>query len=89
VTANPKLFDSYIGTYQLAPNFAIAITREGDRLFLQATNQPRVELFAEGDRDYFVKIVDASITFVVAGDGKATALVLHQNGANVTAARVE
>src|SRR6516162_159897 len=39
VTANPKLFDSYIGTYQLAPNFAIAITREGDRLFLQATNQ--------------------------------------------------
>ena len=89
VTANPKLFDGYIGKYRLAPNFAIAITREGDRLFLQATNQPRVELFAEGAKDYFVKVVEASITFVVGDDGKATALVLHQNGANVTAARVE
>ena len=89
VTANPKLFDGYIGKYQLAPNFAIAITREGARLFLQATNQPRIELFAESDKDYFVKVVDASITFVTGADGKVTALVLHQNGANITGARVE
>ncbi len=89
MTANAKLFDGYVGTYQLRPNFAIAITREGDRLFLQATNQPRVELFAEGDKDYFLEAVDASITFVVGDDGKVTALVLHQNGANVTGARVK
>jgi CubicO group peptidase (beta-lactamase class C family) len=89
VTANAKLFDGYVGKYQLTPNFAIAITREGDRLFLQATNQPRVELFAEGDRDYFLKVVDASITFIVGDDGKVTALVLHQNGANVTGTRAE
>src|SRR5258705_2087996 len=79
VTANAKLFDGYVGTYQLRPNFAIAITREGDRLFLQATNQPRVELFAEGDKDYFLEAVDASITFVLGDDGKVTALVLHQD----------
>ena len=89
VAANPKRFDGYVGTYRLAPNFAIVITREGDRLFLQATNQPRVELFAEGEKDYFLKVVDASITFVIGDDGKTTALVLHQNGANVTGTRVE
>lgn len=89
VAANPKLFDGYVGKYELTPTFALTITREGDHLFAQATNQPRFELFAAGDKEYFLKVVDASLTFVTGDDGRATAVVLHQNGANVTGKRVE
>ena len=89
VPAKPSLFDGYAGQYQLAPNFVLTVTRDGDRLFVQATNQPRFELFAEGDKDYFLKVVDASVTFVTDDHGHATAAVLHQNGANVTGKRVE
>jgi D-alanyl-D-alanine-carboxypeptidase/D-alanyl-D-alanine-endopeptidase len=89
VAVNPRLFDGYVGRYQLAPNFVLAITRDGDHLFVQATNQPRFELFAEGDKDYFLKVVEASVTFVTDDEGRATAVVLHQNGANVTGKRVE
>jgi D-alanyl-D-alanine-carboxypeptidase/D-alanyl-D-alanine-endopeptidase len=78
-----------VGRYQLAPNFALTITRDGDRLFLQATNQPPFELFAEGEKDYFLKVVEASVTFVTDDAGRATAVMLHQNGGNGTGKRVD
>jgi CubicO group peptidase (beta-lactamase class C family) len=89
VTVDPKLFDGYVGQYQLAPNFILAITREGDKLFAQATGQPKVQIFPEGEREFFYKVVDAQITFETDSTGRATGLVLHQSGANVPAKRVQ
>jgi D-alanyl-D-alanine-carboxypeptidase/D-alanyl-D-alanine-endopeptidase len=83
------VLERYVGHYQLAPNFVIAITREGDQLSLQATGQPLFPMFAEGDHDFFLKAVDAQVTFVDDGGGKARSLVLHQNGQNVPAPRIE
>jgi len=80
IAVDPKLFDGYVGRYELAPNFILTVTREGDHLFTQATGQEKVEIFPESDRDYFLKIVDAQITFETDGQGKATGLVLHQGG---------
>jgi CubicO group peptidase (beta-lactamase class C family) len=88
VPVDPKLFDGYVGAYQLAPNFVLTITRDANRLFAQATGQPKFEVFAEGDKDFFFKVVDAQLTFVTNATGQATAVVLHQNGANVTGQRV-
>ncbi len=89
VTVDPKLFDGYVGRYQLAPNFNITITKDDDHLFEQATGQPKFEIFAEGDRDYFLKVVDAQITFVTDSKGHATELILHQNGRDAHGNRVE
>jgi D-alanyl-D-alanine-carboxypeptidase/D-alanyl-D-alanine-endopeptidase len=89
VTVNPKVFDGYVGKYQLAPNFVLTITREGDQLFAQATGQPKVQIFAESEREFFYKVVDAQITFETDAKGKATSLTLHQNGANMPAKRIE
>ena len=55
---------------QVAPTFILTVTREGDRLFVQATGQPRLELFAEGEKDYFLKVVDAQVTFEVERTGQ-------------------
>jgi CubicO group peptidase (beta-lactamase class C family) len=89
VQVNTKLWDGYVGNYQLAPNFSIAITREGDHLFEQATSQPKSEIFPESDKDYFLKVVDAQLTFVTDAHGRATELILHQGGADQHAKRVE
>jgi CubicO group peptidase (beta-lactamase class C family)/uncharacterized protein YneR len=80
VKVDPKIFDGYLGTYQLAQGFSIRITRDDDHLFAQATNQPKVEIFPESDTDYFYKVVDAQITFVTDARGQATELILHQAG---------
>ena len=45
----------------------------------QATGEPKIEIFSEGPRDYFAKVVDAQITFVTDDSGKATELILHRN----------
>ena len=87
VKVDPKLFDGYVGTYEITPAFALAVTREGDHLFVQATAQPKFEIFPEGDRDYFLKVVDAQITFVTDAQGRATELILHQGGRDLHAKR--
>ncbi|HYI10065.1 MAG TPA: serine hydrolase [Thermoanaerobaculia bacterium] len=89
VTVDPKLFDGYLGRYQLAPAFVLTVTREGDQLFVQATGQPKFQVFPKGDREFFYKVVEAAITFVVDESGRATSLVLHQNGMDMPAKRVE
>jgi len=89
IAVDPKLFDGYTGRYQLAPDFILTITREGDHLFAQATGQPKFEVFPESDRDYFYKVVDAQITFETDNKGHATSLTLHQNGRNLPAKRIE
>ncbi len=80
VAVDPRLFDGYVGSYQLTPNFILTVTREGDHLFVQATGQAKAEVFPESDRDFFYKVVDAQITFVTDSQGKATELILHQGG---------
>jgi len=89
VAVDPKIFDGYVGTYQLAPTFLITITRDGDHLFEQATGQQRFEIFPESEREYFLKVVDAQITFVTDSAGRATELILHQAGLDRHAKRTE
>jgi len=89
VTVDPKLFDGYVGTYQLAPNFVFTITRDGGHLFAQLTGQPALEIFPEGEKDYFYKVVDAQITFVTDTSGRASELILHQNGIDQHAKRTD
>jgi serine-type D-Ala-D-Ala carboxypeptidase/endopeptidase len=88
ITVDPKVFDGYVGQYQLAPNFILTITREGDQLFAQATGQPKFQIFPESQRDFFLKVVDAQITFETDSSGRATSLTLHPNGANMPAKRI-
>lgn len=89
VSVDPKIFDGYVGSYQLAPNFVLAVRRDGDHFMTQATGQGPVEIFPEGDRDFFAKVVDAQITFLTDSQGRATELILHQNGADHYAPRVQ
>ena len=89
ITVKGEALEGYVGRFELAPNFVITITREGTRLFLQATNQPRFELFAESERKFFLKEVDAQVTFEVDEKGRAARLILHQAGANQPAKRIE
>ena len=88
VAIDAKLLGRYVGRYELAPSFILDITRDGDQLFLQATGQPRFELFASGNHEFFLKVVDARLTFDVPAEGAATSVTLHQNGQSVPGKRL-
>ncbi|HNX48800.1 MAG TPA: serine hydrolase [Thermoanaerobaculaceae bacterium] len=89
IAVNSRLLDGLVGQYELMPGFVLTVTREGGRLFVQATGQPKLEVYPESPREYFYKVVDAQITFETDGSGHATALVLHQNGANQRAKLID
>jgi CubicO group peptidase (beta-lactamase class C family) len=89
VKVDPQLYDGYVGAYEFAPNFILTVSREGDHLFTQATGQSKFEIFPESERDYFLKVVDAQVTFLTDSQGRATELVLHQNGRDQHGKRVE
>jgi CubicO group peptidase (beta-lactamase class C family) len=77
---DPKIYDAYVGEYQLGPNFILAVRREGDRLLTRATGQGDIEIFPESETKFFPKVMEASLTFVKDESGKVTHLILHQNG---------
>ncbi len=41
------------------------------------------------EHDFFLKAVDAQLTFVVGATGRVTKVILHQNGMDQEAKRVE
>ncbi len=88
ITLDPAVFDQYVGAYQLTPQFVITVSREGDRFFVQATGQPKLEIAAESSTEFFLVQVDAQITFVSNAAGRVTGLVLHQNGQDQPATKI-
>jgi serine-type D-Ala-D-Ala carboxypeptidase/endopeptidase len=89
VSVNTKVFDNYVGSYQLSPNVVLAISREGDQLFGQLTGQPKFPMFPEGEGKFFLRAVDAQVAFTAGPQGKARQATLHQNGLDMPAKRVE
>jgi CubicO group peptidase (beta-lactamase class C family) len=82
VAVDSTVLMRYVGEYELAPTFKITVTREAARLFVQATGQPRFPIYAESDSTFFLRVVDAQITF------SSDALTLHQNGRDQPARKV-
>ena len=89
IKLDPKVFDAYVGEYQLAPGFVFTISREGDRYFSAVSGQGRFEIFAETETVFFLKVVDAQITFAEDDKGQVTHLVLHQNGVDQRAKKTK
>jgi serine-type D-Ala-D-Ala carboxypeptidase/endopeptidase len=83
IEVDPKILEGYVGEYELTPAFHVTVTRNGGRLLVQATGQPQFEIFAKSDSEFFLKVVDAQITFDKDG------LILHQGGRDQRAKKVK
>jgi CubicO group peptidase (beta-lactamase class C family) len=90
VKSDVKSFEPFVGDYDLAPGVLLSITVDKEQLMVQLTGQPKIALFASSDHEFFIKVVDAQLTFDPPNSaGKSMKVVLHQNGANLPAQRVE
>jgi CubicO group peptidase (beta-lactamase class C family) len=87
VAVDPSIYDRYVGDYVLVPTFVMTVTREGERIYVQATGQPKIEIFPESETKFFAKVVDAQISFVGSAEGRIDHLILHQGGRDQTATK--
>jgi serine-type D-Ala-D-Ala carboxypeptidase/endopeptidase len=84
----PDVMARYVGKYAMSPEFALVITKDADGLIVQATDQPAFRLYARSATEWFLRVVDATITFKQDEDGEWNELDLFQGGIHQPAIRV-
>src|SRR5215470_521061 len=74
VKIDPESFDRFVGQYigDADPDSIFSVWREEDRYYVQRTDGPRIQIFAEGDAKFFTRLIDAEVFF------ENGALVLRQ-----------
>ncbi len=88
VEVRPEIIADYVGVYELVPGFEMTVTLEDGQLHVQATGQPRFPVFAESETKFFLRVVDAQVTFVRDESGEVTQLILHQAGQNAPGRKI-
>lgn len=89
IQLDPKVLDNFAGYFQLGPLAMLTVTRQGEHLFVQRMAQRPVQVYPESPQKFFYRRVPAQISFTTDTQGRATGLVLHQNGLEVSAKRVD
>jgi dipeptidyl aminopeptidase/acylaminoacyl peptidase len=86
---DPKIYDQYLGTYQVATNEFIVVGRTERRLYfyepqtgrVRGLNQISETDFSAGQSLLVFSPIEFQITFIKNGKGDVTSLVLKQTGA--------
>jgi CubicO group peptidase (beta-lactamase class C family) len=87
ITLPVATLSKYVGTYEIAPGVNMMIRLDGDHLTTQLAGQPQFPIFAESERTFFLKVVDAQLEFLKDESGAVTHAILHQNGRDLKAPR--
>lgn len=84
------VLDKHVGQYELAPGFIMTVTREENQLKAQLTGQPAFPIFAKSENEFFLKVVEAQLTFTPNKEGTATeSVTLHQNGRDIPGKKIK
>jgi CubicO group peptidase (beta-lactamase class C family) len=89
VTVDAKVFDAYVGEYELAPGFVMRVFREGEKFMTQATGQEKVEIVAESETTFSPRAINAKLTFVKDSEGKVTSLRVNQGGREMNGKKIK
>ena len=80
-------YADYVGRFVPTDSFAIRVTTDGDRIFLQATAQPRLRLEPGEAGRFKVAGVEAQVSFGRGAEGTVDWLLLRQGGITQRAVR--
>ncbi len=71
------------------PGLTIVVSKNGSRLVAQVTGKGAFEMFPSAETQFFMKGVNAKMTFTKDAAGKVTGLVLHQGGRDLAAKKIK
>jgi tetratricopeptide (TPR) repeat protein len=89
IAVEPKTHNTYAGEYEVTPTFIVKVYTEGDKLMTQATGQPAFELFPEGEDKFFLRRVNAKVTFSRDDKRTVTGLIIHQGGRDMPGKKIK
>jgi hypothetical protein len=75
---DPSIYDAYVGRYALNETVIDTVTRQGNKLFIRAQDDPSpAELLPERADTFFIRGDATRFTFVRDGSGKVILLDAH------------
>jgi tetratricopeptide (TPR) repeat protein len=89
VKVDPKVFDTYVGEYELRPGFVMRVFRDGEKFMSQATGQDPIEIVPTSETTFSPKAMRAKLTFVKDAEGRVTSMTLNQNGREVNGKKIK
>jgi len=90
IAIDGKMLDDYVGAYEIGADRYNIVTREGDSLYLFRTGGKRIRLQAEAEDKFFYDIDNTrTLTFVRDKAGHVAEQIIHGNGRDVRAPRIE
>lgn len=89
INLDSKIYDAYVGQYEIAPNVALNVTKENGKLMSQVMGQPKQELLPESEIEFFLRGLNGQFIFVRDESGRVTKLIINQEGQRVTAKRLK
>lgn len=89
ITVDTETLESYVGKYELAPGFIITVSREGNQMKAQATGQPEFPIFPKSTNVFYLKVVEAQLTFNRNAEGMVESVTLHQGGRDIVGKKLK
>jgi CubicO group peptidase (beta-lactamase class C family) len=80
VAIDKAIYPLYTGRYDYGNSMIITISTEKDKLFAQATNQPRFEILPISENEFTVRELNAKLLFVKEPDGKVGKFIFDMAG---------
>jgi hypothetical protein len=84
---NPAIYDSYVGDY-LVGSRTCTVVREGDKLLLIAPGWMKAEAFPESEAKFYLRAMDAQVTFQRNEKGEVTGFVFEMGNRTMQAKKV-
>jgi len=89
VPIDPASLGEFVGRYRLEAVRVCLIFRQNGQLFIRIAHQKSFRLLPMAARKFFITAVDATVAFDASVKGRAPRLVIHQDGRDFPADRLE
>jgi D-alanyl-D-alanine carboxypeptidase len=89
VVLDPALLADYVGLYRLPGDQSLKVSQQGSKLFIESGVQPRLEIIAENDHEFFCPLLDQRLFFEADGVGQAGRVVLRRAGKEIVGTRID
>jgi CubicO group peptidase (beta-lactamase class C family) len=88
ITLDTKILDAIVGVYKISEDEVRTVTREGNQLYTQRTQGPKLAAFAESETEFFYKDSFSHFTIVKDKSGKVIKMIMHGDGGDEEAIKI-
>ena len=89
ISVDDHILQSYVGRYEIRPGFVITVSKDENQMKAQATGQGEFEIYPKSENVFYLKVVEAQLTFNLNDNGQIESVTLLQGGNETTGMKLK